>query len=396
MDDYSKNTVIELSDQEVESEILIVEDNQNSLDLLSDIMTKAGFRVRQAQDGEMALMTVRSKIPDLILLDVRMPYMDGFSVCEQLKNDEKTSDIPIIFLTANNDEESRIKGLSLGAIDWLGKPYNPEEVLLRVRTNIELRKLKTRLAELCRLRTKELEEEIVERKRVEGQLRQSKAMLQELTGHLQEVREQERTNISREIHDQLGQTLTVAKIQLVRSLDVIALDSPIKTNIDTALETLEQASDIARNISENLRPGMLDVLGLCPTIEDHAKRFSVSTGIVCNCHLEENDTVSVPERVAIAGLRITQEALTNIAKYAKADCVEINVREEPEYLYLYLSDNGVGFDIETIGKKRRFGLLGMRERVEILGGEISIRSKEGEGTAIEAKLPYAAPKKESS
>lgn len=380
----SKNNLMTLN-----SEILIVEDNENSMQLLSDLMTNAGYQIRQAADGEIALVSIRNKIPDLILLDVRLPYMDGFSVCQRLQNNPDTAKIPIIFLTANDDADSRVKGLKMGAVDYLGKPFNQDEVLLRVKTNLELRQLQSRLSDLCYTRTKALEEEIKQRREAEAELRESRHILRDLTGHLQEVREEERANISREIHDQLGQTLTVAKIQLVKALETTKNQpNPVENAIRTTLDVIEQASDIARNISENLRPGMLDVLGLCPTVEHHVNGYTQSTGIECDCDLVENSTHPAPKRVAIAGLRIVQEALTNVAKYANADLVHISVKEDTNKLYLNISDNGEGFDTAKIGQRRCFGLIGMQERVAILQGTLSINSIPGMGTTIEAELPY--------
>ena len=369
--------------------ILAVEDNEHSLDLLSTIMTNAGYRVRQAADGEAALSSIRSQLPDLILLDVHMPRLDGFAVCRHLKAHADTEGIPVIFLTASDDPESRVKGLQMGAVDYLAKPYHPVEVLLRVKTHLELRKLQLHLSEQCLLRTRELQEEVNERQRTEQKLIRSRQSLRELAGHLQEVREEERSDIAREIHDELGQTLTVAKIELVHAIDELERHGdPVARRIEHAVAVLEQASDIARNISENLRPGMLDVLGLCPAIEHHVRHYTESTGIHCDCVMSEREESPPPEKVAIAGLRIVQESLTNIAKYARAKSVNIVVQEEASRLYIKVSDNGDGFDITSLAQKRCFGLLGMRERANLLHGDLSIKSEPGCGTTVEATLPY--------
>ena len=126
-------------------EILIVEDTPDSLALLSTILMRAGYTVRQAADGELALWSVNARPPELLLLDVRMPGIDGFEVCRRLKDDPRLSTIPIIFLSALDTVEDKVKGLALGAVDYIGKPYRSEEVLARVDTHITLSRLRRAL-----------------------------------------------------------------------------------------------------------------------------------------------------------------------------------------------------------------------------------------------------------
>lgn len=126
-------------------EILIVDDKPENLKFLMDILMKAGYRVRPASDGELALRSVKVKIPVLILLDIRMPNMDGFEVCRRLKTDETTRDIPIIFASALSDPAEKVKCFELGAVDYMVKPLNAEEVLMRVANHLSLRVMQQRL-----------------------------------------------------------------------------------------------------------------------------------------------------------------------------------------------------------------------------------------------------------
>jgi DNA-binding response OmpR family regulator len=119
-------------------EVLIVEDTPSSLKLLSDLLTQEGYTVRQAPDGELALWSAQARPPELILLDVRMPGIDGFEVCRRLKADAALCDIPVIFLSAQSDTDDKIRGFRAGAIDFIGKPYQPEEVLARTRAQLTL------------------------------------------------------------------------------------------------------------------------------------------------------------------------------------------------------------------------------------------------------------------
>ncbi len=140
------------------SEILVVEDTSASLKLLTDILTKAGYKVRPASDGELALRSILIKPPTLVLLDIRMPGIDGYEVCRRLKADDKTKDIPIIFLSSLSDVVDKVMGFQLGAVDYITKPYNKEELLARVQTHVDLYRLKSNLEELVRERTAKLRE----------------------------------------------------------------------------------------------------------------------------------------------------------------------------------------------------------------------------------------------
>ena len=158
--------------------ILVVEDTPESLKLLTDLLTSAGHTVRQAQDGELALTTVHARLPELILLDINMPGIDGYEVCKRLKRDPVTRDVPVIFMSAMQDVDNRILGFRLGAADYIAKPYQPEEVLLRVRTHLELRRLRLNLEAEVAARTHALQDEIALRRTAEADLRLADEALQ--------------------------------------------------------------------------------------------------------------------------------------------------------------------------------------------------------------------------
>ena len=159
-------------------EILIIEDTLASLQLLSGLMEGAGYAVRTAQDGELGLKSAQKLAPDLVLLDIRMPGMDGYEVCRRLKADPGTAGVPVIFLSALQDAGSKIKGFRLGAVDYITKPYEAEEVLVRVHTHVELYKLHTSLKNEVQSRTMKLEQEIAERKRAEDEARHAREKLE--------------------------------------------------------------------------------------------------------------------------------------------------------------------------------------------------------------------------
>ncbi len=137
-------------------DILIVDDDLPSLSALSSMLTAQGYEVRGVPDGQMALTVIENKPPELILLDVKMPGMDGFEVCQQIKADEKSSGIPILFLSALDELEDKLKGFNIGAADFISKPFQAQEVLARVDTHIKLRRLSRNLEEQVVERTAEI------------------------------------------------------------------------------------------------------------------------------------------------------------------------------------------------------------------------------------------------
>ena len=378
-----------VTSQSTDYEVLIVEDTLESLVLLTDLMQSSGYSVRQAQDGEMALVTARNRQPDLILLDVRMPKMDGFEVCAQLKTNPVTADIPVIFLTAMHDSVDKLQGLKLGAVDYISKPYEPEEVLLRVRTHLELRRLQLHLAEMVGFRTKQLTKEVIERRKSEVELRESRQQLRALTSHLEDVREEERTRIARELHDELGQSLTVILIDLNRMISRLdRSDDELRNSLENTISMLEQVSDTTRTISENLRPGIMDLLGLEAAIENHVKRFSDSTRITCNLVIDDISGLDGDNKRSMAVFRIMQEALTNVARHSRASNVDIRVVNLGNELIIIIQDNGIGIEMSRSTPRGHYGLLGMRERAQSLGGQVLIEGSPGKGTRIEANIPY--------
>lgn len=376
----------------VTGEILIVEDSPESAQYLRQLLVAAGYAVRQALDGEMALLSVQTKLPDLILLDVRMPVMDGFEVCRRLKANSATTEVPVIFLSAMKEMDAVVAGFRAGAVDYVSKPYQAEEILARVKTQLELGRLRTQLEQTVQLRTRQLLDEIAERKQAEQLLLDKRRKLRELSSHLEDVRERERARIARELHDELGQGLTVLRIDLVRLSNRLADLSPAQAReqLQASIVMLDKIADTTRSISENLRPGMLDVLGLGPAIQHHVNTFAQNTGLSCSLKMSPAE-LEVDSRIATAVFRLLQESLTNVARHAQASHVDIQLAGLEKELLLVVQDNGIGIQQQVAGKRRSFGVLGMRERVAMLGGELLVESEPGKGTRVEASIPYSLP-----
>ncbi|HJV93346.1 MAG TPA: response regulator [Azonexus sp.] len=360
------------------AEILVVEDTPASLELLSELLAQAGYTVRPAPEGRMALRSAQASPPELILLDVRMPGIDGYEVCRRLKADTRTRDIPVIFLSALQDAGDKLRGFELGAVDYIAKPFQPEEVLARVRTHVELRRLQSGLEARVNERTAQL-------LAAQASLHESREQLQELAGFLQTVREEERARIARELHDELGQALTALRIDLgwlKGKCD--SLGEPAVQRAEAAYALVERTIDALRRISEDLRPGMLDVLGLAAAIEHYVNQFQERTGIACTLSMNREE-FELGDALATAIFRVVQEALTNVLRHAAADQLAVDIEENGGEIRVRVQDNGGGLG-NSAGKKT-FGLLGMRERVKMLGGIIEITSQPGRGTCVEASFP---------
>jgi signal transduction histidine kinase len=360
------------------AEILVVEDTPASLELLSELLSGAGFTVRPAQEGRMALRSAQANPPELILLDVRMPGIDGYEVCQRLKADPGTREIPIIFLSALSEPGDKLRGFELGAVDYIAKPYQPEEVLARVRTHVELRRLRSSLETRVDERTAQLLE-------AQASLQESRVQLQELAGFLQTVREEERSCIARELHDELGQALTALRIDLgwLRG-KCDRLGDPLVERAEGAYALVERTIDALRRISEGLRPGMLDVLGLAAAIENYVCQFQERSGISCRLSMNREE-FQIDDMLAIAIFRVIQESLTNVLRHAAADQLVVDIEEDGSTIRIRVEDNGCGFTLPSV--KKTFGLLGMRERVKMLGGTIAITSQPGRGCCVDASFP---------
>ncbi|WP_411884001.1 CHASE3 domain-containing protein [Polaromonas sp. YR568] len=230
------------------------------------------------------------------------------------------------------------------------------------------------------------EQESLQRERdfLEVQVRERTANLAELATHLQNVREDERGHLARELHDELGALLTAAK------LDVARLKSRLAGNLPEAAErlahltnTLNSGIALKRRIVEDLRPSSLSHLGLVASLEILAREFEERSGLSITTDLE---TVELGGSAQLTVYRLVQESLTNIGKYAEAKQAEISLHNFDGYITVEVKDDGKGFKVASVGAGSH-GLAGMRHRVEAAGGRLTVTSTEGEGTLISAVLP---------
>jgi signal transduction histidine kinase len=229
--------------------------------------------------------------------------------------------------------------------------------------------------------------DITERKNAEDDLVKKNIELRQLSLHLENIREEERTKMSREIHDELGQQLTGLKMEiswLNRNLQ--EKDEKTSAKINSCLDLIDETIHSVRRIATELRPSILDDLGLAEALNWQGSEFSNQTGIPLTFYssLEE---IKFPPLLSIAIFRVFQEALTNVARHAAATRVTSSLEVKDNLLLLTVSDNGKGFVMQPDAERKSLGLLGMRERVEILNGIFTLNSQPGEGTIVSIKIP---------
>jgi len=250
----------------------------------------------------------------------------------------------------------------------------------------------------------ELMQEITQRKAVEAALKKSERhysellqksdlmqeQLRRLSRQILQAQEEERREISRELHDVIAQTLTGINVRLAALAKTAAHDTKgLDRNIARTQRLVEKSVNIVHQFARELRPAVLDDLGLIPALHSFMKTFTTRTGVRASltafAEVEQLDTA---RRTVL--FRVAQEALTNVARHAKASRVDVSIRKLPGHICMKIKDDGRSFQMERIIQSRcrkHLGLLGMRERLEMIGGRLSVESAPGKGTAIEAQIP---------
>ncbi len=230
-------------------------------------------------------------------------------------------------------------------------------------------------------------QDITEKLKTEAEIRSSYNQLQELTAHLQIIREEERARIAREIHDELGQQLTALKMDALLIGKKINIDDEVVTEkLSNMIGLIDDTVITVRRIASDLRPGILDDLGLIPALEWQGEEYEKRTGIKMRFKTDLNDIV-LERNISTNIFRIFQEALTNIIKHALATQIETSVHKIGKKLVMIIKDNGQGFELDKLKNKNSWGIVGMKERAILLNGELTIESENQKGTTITLKVP---------
>lgn len=341
---------------------LIIEDAEDDALLMLSELESAGYDVQhQRVDSKQGLLNALNEHAwDIILADHNLPAFSSTEALSLLV--QHNIDIPLIIVSGTIGEEVAVEAMKAGAQDYVMKEH-----LSRLAPAIGNALAATR---------------------AKREARQYQQRLRELALHLQTVREEERAMIAREIHDELGGLLTALKMDsrwlerrfAGRSDDADEKFSVMATQLDNAIKTV-------RRIITELRPSVLDDLGLVAALEWQLDDFSRRYGIQCRFK-HALDTLQLDNKqYEIAIFRIFQEALTNIARHARASLVEVDLSWHDEAITLMLHDNGIGITDESMLKKDSYGILGMKERAVSLGASLEVRASSGGGTQVVLHLP---------
>ncbi|MBD2060467.1 response regulator [Oculatella sp. FACHB-28] len=356
--------------------ILIVDDTPDNLRLLSSTLSDRGYKVRSVINGAMALMGAQAAPPDLIMLDIKMPDMDGYEVCQRLKANEHTREIPVIFISALDEVLDKVKAFTSGGVDYIQKPFQVEEVLARIENQLTIRRLQTQL----QAQNYQLQQTQAELMQALEQERSLKQQIEEMAAI------EERNRIAREIHDSLGHSLTALNVQLQAAASLLLSDPTQAQSFLTQAQRLgKTAMQEVRQSVRTLRSGEREEPCLEEAIAALAEEFRQVTGITPIIHT--HSTEAILPTVSKTVYRLVQEGLTNISKYAEATQVQIQLTTTSNRVYLEIEDNGIGFclDQATGG----FGLRGMQERIAALDGTFNLITESGRGCQIKVEIPLS-------
>lgn len=398
-------------------DILVVEDAYPSLKLLTEILSAEGYSVRPADSGELALAAAAARPPELVLLDIRMPGIDGFEVFRRLKADPRTASVPVIFLSASADEADRLEGLRLGAVDFASKPFKREELLARVGTHIELFRLRSRLEALVAERTLELEKEFSEHKLAAQALRESEAQL----NHSQKMEAVGRLagGVAHDFNNILGAIQGYASL-LLRALPE---KDAKREDVEEILKAADRASSLTRQLlafsrRQVLSPKVVDINQIVGAMtkmihrligEDIALEARLGAE-ACMARVDPGQIEQVILNLAVNARdaikdngAITLETEVLSAQRVAAVCTEL--RGQAVCLRVRDTGDGMGnevkkhlfepfFTTKEKGKGTGLGLSTIFGIIKQSGGEVGVESAPGKGSVFSIYLPYveaAAP-----
>ena len=397
--------------------ILVVDDKPENLRLLSTLLSERGYQCRAVLNGSMALRAVQTKAPDLVLLDIMMPQMDGYEVCQKLKEDQETREIPVIFLSAKDEVFDKIKAFTLGAVDYISKPFQVEEVLARIENQLVLRRLQMQLKKQNVL----LQQEINSRLAVEKTLQEQNILLQK------EISERQRAELALQKTNQelarsnaeLEQFASIASHDLQAPLATIAnyaqlLEERDKDNLDAKAHQF--IHKIVKGSSRMQK--LIDDLLEYSRVSSRGQKFEVCD---CNRILEEvmanlqgvihknKASLSYSLMPVVMGdnsqlVQLFQNLISNAIKYHgdEPPVIEITSLNQNEYWLFAVRDNGIGIDPKYFSRIFQIfqrlhtqeaysgtgiGLAICQKILARHGGKIWVESELGQGATFYFTLP---------
>jgi signal transduction histidine kinase len=348
--------------------ILHLEDVEEDAELVRHELQRAGLVavITRVDHRESFIHELGTHPPDIILSDYSLPSFDGVQALSLAQS--MVPDIPFIFVSGALGEDRAIELVKSGATDYL---------------------LKSRLGRIGTALRRALRE-VAERKQAalyQEQLRISNDQQRALTARLQSVREEERTRIARELHDELGQSLTALKLDVEWIRRRLGPDPPEVMNKTASLISLIDATIQAiRRIAAELRPGILDDLGFLTALEWQVKELGQRTGLECTVRVDKWN-IDLDRERSTAMFRILQEALTNIVRHADATKVQVSLTDTHGDIVMEVRDNGRGITVPAFTGTHSLGILGMQERARMVGGTVAIAPIPTGGTCVCVTIP---------
>ena len=346
--------------------VLHVEDAELDHQLILAQLLRAGLKVQvERRDALPAVLEALSQPWDAIISDYNLPGYSGLDVLEALKT--RQLNVPFILVSGEIGEDTAVAAMRNGASDYL------------LKNNLN------RLAPAL-LHAIDAAENERARRAADQELIKSKQRLHELAGHLQTSVDLERAAIAREIHDDVGGSLTAVKFDLAW-IDRHAQEPEVRQRVAAALETVNAAIDASQRIMHNLRPAILEQ-GLVAALQWMTARFERRTGIEAGLRVGD-ERLALPPGVPLVAYRTAQEALTNVSKHALATRVDVELSLDSGVLTLEIRDNGRGMGPDDLAKERSFGIRGLHERAATVGGWVDLSSPPGGGTSLILTVPLA-------
>ncbi|MBI4715446.1 MAG: response regulator [Nitrospirae bacterium] len=350
--------------------ILVVEDDPTVREYFRMLFSSKGYPVETASRVEEAIRHLAVDRFPVVVTDLKLPGRSGLEILDHLE--ESGLRTAVLVVTAYGSMELVIEALRRGAYDFIPKPFTSGILLHRIARAME----KVRMEE--------------EKQRQDAEMASLLRMTRELSSRIIYSTEEERRQISRELHDGIGQSLSIIKLTLKAIRNKHSeKNAEISREIADVADVVEETMEEISRITKGLHPSYVTEMGFFQTLRLYLETFSRKTGIQVQSRLPETLSFQTPDQ-EVHLYRIVQEALTNISKHAMATRVEIRLEPSEKILHFSISDNGKGFE-GPHGERVGLGLIGMRERAAILGGKLRIASAPGQGTTIEAEIPYEPP-----
>ena len=365
--------------------ILNVDDSEPIRYSRSRILINAGYRVIEAGTGEEALDLVVTRKPQLIVIDVNLPGMDGLEVCRIVKNDAATKHIMVLQMSAaRGTAMDRAVGLDCGADAYLVEPVEPVELTATVRALLRLAQSEEQMRKFAG----ELEQLVAERTQ---ELVQSQERLRGLATELNLVEHRERKRLASDLHDYLAQLLVLAKMKLAQSKPLAEQAPGCAEFINQADKVISDALTYTQTMVTELIPPYLHEFGLPTALRWLGDRMA-QQALAVTVQIEDDD-FSLPEDQAVLLFQSVRELLINSAKYAQAGQAMVWLKQKDGRLQIAVSDKGVGFNPAAPASNAltplssKFGLFSIRERMKALGGWFDLQSAPGQGTTATLVLP---------